>query len=266
MNDLQVFKNEDFGEIRTLLINGELWFVGKDVAERLGYSKAQNAISIHVDMEDTLKQGILSNGGVQETILINESGLYSLVLSSKLPSARKFKHWITSEVIPSVRKHGTYMTMETIKETLTNPDFIIKLATELKKEQNARKFLENKIETDKPKVLFANSVNSSNTSILIREQAKLLTQNGYTIGGNELFSWMRRNGYLINSKTSDYNLPTQYAMNLELFEIKETAITHNSGTVTISRTPKVTGKGQIYFINKFLKNKKYNEQLIMEDI
>jgi len=257
MNNLQIFKNDEFGEIRITLFDNEPWFVGKDVAEKLGYANTRDAIIYHID-DDDKTDGVEiydSMGRTQKPILINESGLYSLVLNSKLPAAKKFKRWITNEVIPSIRKHGAYMTPETIEKTLTNPDFIIRLATELKTEQERRKLLENKIEMDKPKILFAESVEASVTTILIRELAKLIIQNGYKIGGNELFRWMRENGYLIKNKGSDYNMPTQYAISLGLFEIKETAITHSSGKITVSKTTKVTGKGQVYFINKFIGGK-----------
>ena len=185
--------------------------------------------------------------------IVNESGLYSLILSSKLPNAKKFKRWVTAEVLPSIRKHGAYMTPDTLEKALYNPDFLIRLATELKDTQAHVKHLETKIDNDKPKVIFADAVSTSKSSILVGELAKIIKQNGVNIGQNRLFSWLRDNGYLIKRKGTDYNMPTQYSMDLQLFEVKETEVTHADGHITVSKTPKVTGKGQQYFINKFLK-------------
>lgn len=251
MNDIQVFTNNEFREIRTVEIEGEPWLVGRDVATILGYAKPQNAISMHVDKDDALKQGIPTNGGIQHMTLINESGFYSLVLGSKLPNAKEFKRWVTKEVLPSVRKHGAYMTPETIEKTLTDPDFIIRLATKLKEEQLARQQAEKQIEEQKPKILFADAVTTSKTPILVGELAKLLKQNGIDMGQNRLFQWLRDNGYLIKRRGTDYNMPTQYSMEMGLFEVKETSITHSDGHISINKTPKITGKGQVYFINKF---------------
>ena len=258
MSELQVFNHAEFGSVRTMSINGEPYFVGKDVASILGYAKPLNALAMHVDEDDSLKQGLIdSMGRTQETIFINESGLYSLIFSSKLPTAKKFKHWVTSEVLPSIRKHGAYMTPETLEQAIYNPDFLIKLATELKTEKEKRQALEIQAEENKPKVLFADAVSTSQTSILVGDLAKIIKQNGVDIGANRLFAWFRDNGYLIKRKGSDYNMPTQYSMKLGLFEVKETIITHSDGHTSISKTPKVTGKGQQYFINKFL-NKEGN--------
>ncbi|MDD7532899.1 MAG: phage antirepressor [Treponema sp.] len=252
-NKIEIFRNEEFGTVRTLTIDGEPYFVAKDVAEILGYSAPRNAISKHVDIEDKKDAPIQCVlGGTQLMTLINESGLYSLILSSKLPNAKKFKHWVTSEVLPSIRKHGAYMTPETLEQALTSPDFLIKLATELKTEKEKRQALEVQAEENKPKVLFADAVSVSNTSILVGDLAKIIKQNGVNIGANRLFAWLRDNGYLIKRKGNDYNMLTQYSMDLKLFEVKETVITHSDGHTSISKTPKVTGKGQQYFVNKFL--------------
>ena len=258
MNELQIFKNEQFGSMRTLEINGEPWFVGKDVAEVLGYAATRNAIATHVDNEDKLTHQISASGQMRDVIFINESGLYSLILSSKLPTAKEFKRWVTSEVLPSIRKHGAYMTTETLEKALLSPDYLIRLATALKSEQEQRKLLEEKneqqrlkIEEDKPKVIFANAVETAKTSILVGELAKILKQNGVATGQKRFFEWLRENGYLIKGG-SDKNMPTQRSMELGLFEIKETAVAHSDGHTTISKTPKVTGKGQQYFINKFI--------------
>lgn len=253
MTDLQIFNSPEFGAIRTIEKDGEPWFVGKDVAAALGYERPTKAILDHVDDEDKDEVPIQDSiGRSQNTPIINESGLYSLVLSSKLPTAKKFKRWITSEVIPSIRKHGAYMTPDKLEEVLLKPDTLIQLAQNLKAEQEKRRALEAKVETDKPKVLFAESVEAAKTSILIGELAKLLKQNGINIGQNRLFEWLRNNGYLIRRQGSDYNMPTQRAMEMGLFEIKETTITHSDGHIHVSKTPKVTGKGQVYFVNLFV--------------
>lgn len=253
-NEVQVW-NYESSEVRTVQVNGEPWFVGKDVATILEYSNPRKALADHVDAEDKGVTKCDTLGGVQDLTIINESGLYSLVLSSKLPNAKKFKRWVTSEVLPSIRKHGAYMTDQALEKALTNPDFLIQLATQLKTEQEQRRRLETTVaaqskqmEQDKPKVLFADSVAASSSSILIGELAKLIKQNGVDMGQRRLFAWMRENGYLIKRCGSEYNLPTQRSMERGLMEIKETSVIHY-GYTTISKTPKVTGKGQVYFIN-----------------
>lgn len=248
MNEIKVFENAEFGSVRTIEVNGEPYFVGKDVAEILGYAKPRNAIATHVDEEDKKDAPIQGDlGGTQSMTIINESGLYSLILSSKLPTAKKFKHWVTSEVLPSIRKHGAYAT----DELLNNPDFAIKAFTALKEERERRKELEAKVEADKPKVLFADAVETAQTSILVGDLAKLIKQNGVDIGQKRLFNYLRENGYLIKSGNSK-NMPTQKAMDQGLFEVKERTISNPDGSVRITKTTKVTGKGQTYFINKFL--------------
>lgn len=253
-NEVQVW-NYESSEVRTVQVNGEPWFVGKDVTAVLGYANSSKALSDHVDAEDKLNNESLSSLGQRGGWLINESGLYSLILSSNLPNAKQFKRWVTSEVLPSIRKHGAYMTDQALEKALTNPDFLIQLATQLKTEQEQRRRLETTVaaqskqmEQDKPKVLFADSVAASSSSILIGELAKLIKQNGVDMGQRRLFAWMRENGYLIKRCGSEYNLPTQRSMERGLMEIKETSVIH-SGYTTISKTPKVTGKGQVYFIN-----------------
>lgn len=247
MNELQIFNNSEFGEVRVLEINNEPWFVGKDVAEVLGYKNGSRDINRHVDEDDrqNYQNGTLeSNRGLT---IINESGLYSLILSSKLSNAKKFKRWVTSEVLPTIRKHGMYAT----EELLANPDLLISVAQELKVEREKRKTLEAERETNKPKVLFADSVQSSKKSILVGELAKLIKQNGVDIGQNRLFAWLRKEGYLISRKGESFNLPTQRSMELGVLEIKESTHINPDGSVRLTKTPKVTGKGQIYFINKF---------------
>ena len=253
MTDLKIFESPEFGTVRTVTINGEPWLVGKDVAEALGYSNTRDALDRHVDTEDknTVANPDGKRGNPNMTI-INESGLYALVMSSKLPTARRYRHWVTSEVLPSIRKHGLYATAETAERLLSDPDFVIRLFTEIKAEKEMRKQLEAEAAANAPKVLFADSVEASKTSILVFDLAKLIRQNGVDIGGQRLFAWMRDNGYLVRRKGADYNMPTQKAMEMGLFEVKETAITHADGHISVNRTPKVTGRGQVYFINKFL--------------
>ena len=248
MNELKVFENAEFGAIRTMEQGGEPWFVGKDVAEVLGYADTNKAIAMHVDDEDKLNDKTSSSLGQRGGWLINESGLYSLILSSKLPTAKKFKRWVTADVLPSLRKHGLYAA----DELLNNPDLMIEAMQALKKERAENHRLNAKIEQDAPKVLFADSVSAAHTSILVYDLAKLIRQNGVDIGGNRLFGWLRDNGYLVRRKGTDYNMPTQKSMDMGLFEVKETAITHADGHTSVNRTPKVTGKGQVYFVQKFL--------------
>ena len=193
-----------------------------------------------------------TSGGIQKLLFIPEGDVYRLIVHSKLPSAERFEKWLFEEVLPSIRKHGAYMTPETLEAAILNPDVMIRLCTALKDEQDKRKALEAQAEQDKPKVLFADAVSVSKTSILVGELAKLLQQNGVDTGQNRLFHWLRSNGYLIRRDGSDYNMPTQRAMEMGLFEIKETVVTHSDGHTSVSKTPKVTGKGQQYFVNAFL--------------
>lgn len=247
MNNMQIFKNEQFGEVRVVEQNGEPWFVGKDVAEILGYSDTNKAVAMHVDNEDKkLNDKSSLSFGQRGAHLINESGLYSLILSSKLPQAKQFKRWVTSEVLPSIRKHGGYINGQ---ESMTDEELLSKalIMAQSKIEEKTRQ-----IERMKPKEIFADAVTASHNSILVGELAKVLRQNGTEIGQNRLFEWLRGNGYLIKRKGLDWNMPTQMAMELGLFEIKETVITHADGHTSVNKTVKVTGKGQQYFINKFL--------------
>ena len=248
---LQVFQNAEFGEIRTVIINNEPWFAGKDVAEALGFTNSRDAIATHVFDDDKGVEKIDTLGGKQNMAVINESGLYALVFGSRLESAKRFKYWVTTEVLPSIRRNGAYMTEDTLEKALTSPDFLIQLATKLKEEQEKNKALTEDNARMRPKEIFADAVAASNTSILVGELAKLLSQNGYATGQNRLFTILRDRGYLIKSGTSK-NMPTQSSMERGLFEIKETIIHNPDGSIRISKTPKVTGKGQQYFINKFL--------------
>ena len=248
MNELKNFTFED-QQIRVLTIEGEPWFVGKDVAEVLGYSNSRKAIADHVDSEDKGVTKCYTLGGTQQIAIINESGLYSLILSSKLPDAKKFMRWVTSEVLPTIRKHGAYMTDAKAAAIVTDKGSLADLLQQAA-EQLKRKDIQ--IEQMKPKALFADAVSTSDTPILVGELAKILHQNGVSMGQNRMFRWLRDNGYLISKKGTSYNMPTQRAMELGLFKIKENAITHSDGHVTITKTPKVTGKGQVYFVNKFV--------------
>lgn len=249
MNQLQIF-NFGNNEVRVLEINNEPWFVAKDVCDVLEIGNPSQALS---RLDDDERNTIILNEGIgnPQKSIVNEPGLYTLILGSRKPDAKQFKRWVTHEVIPSIRKHGAYMTPQKIEEVLLNPDTIIQIATQLKEEQTKRREAEQIIEKQKPKVLFADSVSASNTSILIRELAKLISQNGIPIGEKRLFEWLRCNGYLIKKPGSDYNTPTQRSMELGLFEIKQSTINRSNG-IQIKKTPKVTGRGQLYFINKFL--------------
>lgn len=250
MNELKVFENAEFGKIRGVEINGESWLVGKDVAERLGYKDTSDALKKHVDEDDKLTRRFADSGQNREMYVINESGFYSLVLGSKLPNAKKFKRWVTSEVLPAIRKHGGYLTAEKVEEALLNPDVLIRLATELKDEREARRALESKVEEDAPKVLFAQAVEQAENSILVGDLAKLIKQNGTDIGQKRLFERLRAEGYL-GTRGDNYNMPTQRAMEMQLFRISERTINNPDGSVRLTRTVKVTGKGQVYFINRY---------------
>ena len=246
-NQIQKFENAQFGEIRVIDIEGEPWFVGKDVAEVLGYSNPQKAVRDHIEDDDkTLNESFTVNG--TQGVLINESGLYSLILSSKLPKAKEFKKWVTSEVLPSIRKNGMYIT----KEYLLSPDFLLTVATKLKEEQEAREKLEQKVEQMKPKVEFADAVSASEDSIPMGDLAKYLKQNGIDIGRHRLFDLLRDEGYLIkNGKSRD--VPTQKSMEMKLFEMQEVVLPLKNSPSKLVSTTRVTPKGQEYFINRFLR-------------
>lgn len=244
MNELQVFESQEFGSVRTLTVNDEPWFVGKDVAIALGFKTPRDAIRTHVFEEDKGVDSIVTPGGKQQMTIINESGLYALVFGSRLPTAINFKRWVTSEVLPALRKTGNYK----IKE-LSGQELMAKALIEAQSVLAAK---DKQIEEMKPKALFADAVATSHTSILVGELAKILKQNGIDMGQKRLFAWLRENGFLIKRKGTDYNMPTQKAMELGLFEIKEGSYVNGSGVNITTKTPKVTGKGQQYFINKFL--------------
>lgn len=249
-NEIQIFNFEN-NEIRALNIDGKPYFVGKDVADILGYTNSSKALADHVDEEDKLNNDSLLSLGQRGGWLINESGLYSLILSSKMPNAKKFKRWVTSEVLPAIVHKGVYMTDKKAYD-ITHDRSGATLADLLQQAADQLKQKDIQIAEMKPKALFADAVATSNRSILVGELAKLIRQNGVDIGQNRLFIWLREHGYLIKRKGTDYNMPTQKSVAMGIFQIKETSITHSNGTVTLTKTAKVTGKGQQYFINKFL--------------
>lgn len=230
---------------------GEPWFVANDVCEALGLSNPRSSLAL-LDEDEKGVHSMDTPGGTQNLAIVSEAGLYSLILRSRKPEAKAFKRWVTHEVLPAIRRHGVYATPDTVEAMLQDPDTMIATLTALKTEREQRKALQAQAEADRPKVLFADAVAASHSTILIGDLAKLLRQNGVEIGANRLFEWMRRNGFLIARKGTDRNMPTQRAQEMGLFWVKETAITHSDGHVTVSRTPKVTGKGQEYFVSRFL--------------
>ncbi len=250
MNDIQIFRNPDFGEVRTVEENGTVLFCGSDAAKALGYSNPRDALARHC--RGVVKRDTPTESGTQEMSFIPESDLYRLAFGSKLPTAEKFTDWVTAEVLPSIRKHGAYMTENTLENMIASPEFGIKLLTALQEEREQRVKLEAKVESDAPKVLFADAVNASHTTILVGELAKLLKQNGKDIGQNRLFAYLRDNGYLIKRSGRDYNMPTQRSMERGWFTIKERTVQEPNGSISVKKTPLVTGKGQQYFINLFL--------------
>ena len=252
MNELQIFSNSEFGEIRTVTINGEPYFVGKDVAEILGYADPNKAIAMHVDEDDKLNDKTASSLGQRGGWLINESGLYSLILSSKLPAAKKFKRWVTTEVLPSIRQNGAYISGQ---EEMDEAELMAKALLSAQKIIERREFVIKQLEADtermRPKEVFADAVSASDTSILVRDLAKILKQNGVHTGEKRLYKWMRDHGFIIHSSTR----PTQKAMELGLFEIIESTVQRADLPPLTTMTTKVTGKGQQYFINRFLKER-----------
>lgn len=258
MNDLQIFKNSEFGEVRTKLINNEPYFSLNDVCRILEINNPRMAKTrLNGDGVSTT-DGVDSLGRKADVTMINEPNLYKLVFQSRKAEAEKFADWVTSEVLPSIRKHGAYMSSEVIEKTLSDPDYLIRLATNLKEEKAKRALAEAQIERDKPKVLFADTVSSSNKSCLVGELAKLISQEAIRrgeinkkIGQNNLFAWMRSSGYLCKSGERK-NQPLQQYVEQGLFELKKGTYVDANGVNVLTTTTKVTGKGIIYFINKFL--------------
>ena len=252
MNELQIFNSPEFGDIRTVEIDGKPYFVANDVAKSLGYKRPADAVTAHC--KGSVKHRYLTEGGEQEVKVIPEGDVYRLISRSKLPSAEKFERWAFDEVIPSIRKNGGYILGQ---ETLSDEELMAKaILVAQKKIAERDKIIEKqrlKIEADKPKTIFADAVSTSHTSILIGDLAKLICQNGVQTGQKRLFQWMRENGYLMKSGAS-YNMPMQRYIEQGLFEVKESSVQNPDGSVRVTRTTKVTGKGQLYFINKFLGN------------
>ena len=242
MNELQIFENPEFGRVRTTVIDGEPWFVAADVCHALDIGNPSDALNRLDDDERTLVSIEGASNG-KPVNGVNEPGLYSLVLGSRKPEAKAFKRWITHEVLPEIRKTGGYHIPQSPEEQMAQG---LLAAQKLLAEKDKR------IEEMRPKEIFADAVSVSKTDILIGDLAKLIKQNGHDIGQKRLFSWLREKGYLIKRKGLDWNMPTQRAMEMKLFRVKETVVTHADGHTTVSKTTKVTGKGQVYFVNKFL--------------
>ena len=251
MTNITPFTHSAFGQLRTRDEDGRVLFCGRDAAVALGYSNTKDALARHC--KGVAKHYPLAPpGGEQQFRFISEGDLYRLIAHSKLPAAVEFEAWVFDEVLPMIRQRGGYLTPEAAEEALTDPDFIIRLATDLKRERAARAELEARAVADRPKVLFADAVSTSSSEILVGDLAKILRGNGIPVGANRLFAWLRNNGFLIRRDGSDWNMPTQKSMELELFRVKETAVVHSDGHTSLSKTPKVTGKGQQYFIDGFL--------------
>lgn len=242
MNDLTIFNSNEFGEIRTVTIDGKPYFVATDVATALGYVNPRKAVNDHC--KGVTKRDTPTSSGVQQMSYINEGDLYRLIMKSKLPAAEKFESWVVDEVLPTIRKTGSYKI-----QTPQGKELLALAVLEAQKTIEAQTA---EIERMKPKEIFADAVAASHTSILIGDLAKLLRQNGVETGQRRLFDWLRENGYLIKRKGSDWNMPTQRSMELGLFEVKESTVNNPDGSVRTNRTTKVTGKGQQYFINKFI--------------
>lgn len=250
VNELQIFNNEEFGSVRTITKDSKTYFVGNDVARALGYSETAKAIRTHC--KGVSEMDIPTNGGVQTMKMITEGDIYRLVIKSQLPQAEKFESWVFDNVLPSIRKNGGYIAGQ---ETMSDEELMAKALlvanNKIKERDEIIEKQQAKIEADKPKAIFADAVSASHTSILVGDLAKLICQNGVQIGQKRLFDWLRDNGYLIKCGSSK-NMPTQRYVEQGLFEVKESTVQNPDGSVRITRTPKVTGKGQVYFVNKFL--------------
>lgn len=243
--------------LRVVEIGSQPWFVAKDVCGILGLANMRSSLAA-LDEDEKGVHTMDTLGGNQEMTVISEPGLYSLILRSRKPEAKAFKRWVTHEVLPSIRARGGYLTPDAVEKVLSDPDFIIRLAMELKEERAKRDQLEKQAQANAPKVVFADAVASVKTDILIGDLAKILRGNGVDTGQRRLFEWLRENGYLIRQRGSSWNMPTQRAMDMGLFRVTESVVTHADGHTTVNRTTKVTGRGQTYFVNKFLAHKAVN--------
>lgn len=257
MNELQIFNSEEFGEIRTITKDDEPMFCLADVCKALELEQVSR-VKARLKTDGVTTSKVIDRlGREQEATFINESNLYKTIFQSRKESAERFTDWVTSEVLPSIRKNGGYITGQ---ETMSDEELMAKaLLVANNKIAERDKMIEQKqakIEQMKPKEIFADAVAASHTSILVGDLAKLICQNGYQIGAKRLFSWLRDNGYLIKRKGADWNMPTQKSMEMGLFEIKESTHINGSGCNVTTRTPKITGKAQVYFVNKFLKGAK----------
>lgn len=254
MNEIKIFENPEFGAIRTVEVKNEPWFVGKDVAQALGYSQTSKAVREHVKDNHKGMSVLDTPGGKQETTIIDEAGVYSLVMRSKLPKAEQFQEWVTSEVLPAIRKTGGYINGS---ESMSDDEIMARALLMAQKTIENNRARISQLESDndrmRPKEIFADAVAASDQTILIGDLAKLIKQNGRDMEQKRLFVWMRENGFLIKRKGADYNSPTQRAMEMGLFRVKETAITRPDGHTMVNKTTKVTGKGQQYFLNLFLR-------------
>lgn len=252
MNDLRIFENKEFGQVRTSIINDEPYFNLNDVCRVLDINNPSQA-KTRLNRDGVISNEVIDNiGRKQQANFINESNLYKLIFQSRKPEAERFADWVTSEVLPTIRKHGAYMTETVIERTLTDPDYLIQLATTLKEEKQKRLEAEETIKRNRPKVLFSDSCEVAENSILIGEFAKRLKQNGLpNMGQNRLFATLRNQGYLCKNGERR-NQPTQKSMEQGLFETKVRVINNPDGSTRTTTTTKMTGKGQIYFTNKFL--------------
>ena len=249
MNQLQVFNNEEFGQVRTVVQGEDVWFVAKDVAEALGYNNTSKAIQMHVDEDEKADLPIWDGRQNRNQKVINESGLYSLILSSKLQSAKKFKKWVTSEVLPSIRKHGAYMTDQVLEQAVTNPDFAIGLLTKLKEEKEKLAAAQQQIVQQKPLVVFAEACMQSEQTLKVSEVAKLATKQGVKIGQRQLFAKLREWELMFKRSTE----PTQPAVEKGYFEIAQGVKQKPNGEAFTWTTTYVTPKGQAYIIDRLKK-------------
>lgn len=249
MNELKTFENDRFGNVRVTMIDNEPWFVATDVCKALDVKNNRDALT---RIDDDEKGVALTDtlGGAQEVAVVNEPGLYSLVLGSRKPEAKVFKRWITHDVIPAIRKTGGYVNNEELFLDTYFPTLDSGAKAMFKQTLVSLREANNKIEQDKPKVFFADSVEVSENSVLVKTLAALLTQNGYKIGQNKLFELLRNDGYLVSRRGQSRNMPTQKAIDRGLFEVKESVIC-TGGEHRVTQTTYVTGKGQIYFVNKY---------------
>lgn len=247
MNELTKVFDYNQKQVRTVVKDGEPWFVAKDVCEVLELVRQQDSTR-YLD-EDEKRECLLNTpGGNQEMVIVSESGLYSLILKSRKPEAKQFKRWITHEVIPSIRKNGAYMTPITLESAISNPDFAIGLLTNLKEEQEKRRSLESKMKEDEPFTIFGKSIATSNDSINLGTFAKLINNAGIKLGRNKFIEWLRNNGYLMRTP-GEWNDPRQQYVNQGIFSVREALITTSAGS-EIRRTTLVTGKGQEYLMAK----------------